>query len=163
VGHRPGRTGRRCDRQRRARHTRPELERSGQRGRPRLPRVVPLPGRQGFYLIGGTSAATPQVAALTALINERRKSNGKDPLGDVGPKLSPLSSGAFSDVAPVHERAGVVVSGDLTSNTLFQDNGAGNPFTVGPTTGWPNLDGWDMTTGFGTPWAPTFVSELANS
>lgn len=56
-----------------------------------------------------------------------------------------------------------MVSGDLTSNTLFQDNGAGNPFTVGPTTGWPTLDGWDMTTGFGTPWAPTFVSELANS
>jgi subtilase family serine protease len=121
------------------------------------------PADQGFYLIGGTSAATPQVAGLTALVDERRANDGKDPLGNVAPRLYSLTSGAFVDVAPVHQGAAGVLSGDLTSNTLFQYNGDGNPVTVGPVSGWPTLSGWDLTTGFGTPWAPTFASELAGS
>ena len=38
-------------------------------------------GPAGFYVYGGTSAATPQLAALTALANERRASEGKPPIG----------------------------------------------------------------------------------
>ena len=76
-------------------------------------------------------------------------------------KTSP--PGAFVDVTPVHEGAAGVISGDLDSNTLFDYNGDGNAVTVGPVPGWPTLAGWDMTTGFGTPSAPTYVSELAAS
>jgi len=60
------------------------------------------------------------------------------------------------------EAAGVI-SGNMDSNRLFDYNGDGNAVTVGPVPGWPTLAGWDMTTGFGTPWAPTYVSELAAS
>jgi subtilase family serine protease len=119
------------------------------------------PADQGYYLIGGTSAATPQVAGLTALLNERRASNGDGPIGHVAPKLYAIGGAAFNDVVPVHQGAGGVISGDMDSNTMFDYNGDGNPVSVGPVPGWPTLDGWDMTTGFGTPWAPTFVSELA--
>lgn len=121
------------------------------------------PDDQGFYLIGGTSAATPQVAALTALANQRRAADGKAPLGLLGPELYSLPSDAFVDVAPVHQGAASVISGDLTSNTMFDYNGDGNPVTVGPIEGWPTLNGWDMTTGFGTPWAPNYVADLAAS
>jgi subtilase family serine protease len=121
------------------------------------------PADQGFYLIGGTSAATPQVAALTALANERRESMGKAPLGNVGPRLYAIGSGAFADVAPVHQGAAGVISGNLDSNTMFSYNGDGNAVTIGSVPGWPTLTGWDMTTGFGTPWAPTYVAELTAS
>jgi len=121
------------------------------------------PDDQGFYLIGGTSAATPQVAALTALANERRESMAKAPLGNVGQRLYSLASGAFTDVGPVHQGAAGVISGDLDSNTMFSYNGDGNPVTVGSIPGWPTLAGWDLTTGFGTPWAPTYVAALAAS
>ncbi|HEU0056170.1 MAG TPA: S53 family peptidase [Gaiella sp.] len=119
------------------------------------------PADQGFYLIGGTSAATPQVAALTALANERRESMGKAPLGNVSERLYAIGSAAFTDVAPVHQGAAGVISGNLDSNTMFSYNGDGNAVAVGSVPGWPALEGWDMTTGFGTPWAPTYVAELA--
>ena len=121
------------------------------------------PDDQGFYLIGGTSAASPQVTALTALANQERAAMGKAPLGNVSEKLYSLPSSAFHDVTPVHQGAAGVVSGDLSSNTMFDDNGPGNPVTVGSIPGSPTLGGWDMTTGFGTPWAPSYVSDLAGS
>ena len=121
------------------------------------------PEDQGFYLIGGTSAATPQVAALTALANERRKAMVEPPLGNVAEKLYAIAGGAFADVLPVHQGAAGVISGNLDSNTMFDYNGDGNAVTVGSVPGWPTLAGWDLTTGFGTPWAPTYVSELAAS
>ncbi len=120
-------------------------------------------GSQGFYLIGGTSAATPQVAALSALANERRAAgpDAKAPLGNVAPRLYSLPSAAFTDVVPVHQGDAGVVSGDLTSNRLFSDNGDGNPVTPGPVDGYPTLAGYDLTTGLGTPWAPAYVAGLA--
>jgi subtilase family serine protease len=121
------------------------------------------PEDYGFYLIGGTSAATPQVAALTALANERRESMAEPPLGNVAPRLYSIAAGAFVDVAPTHQGAAGVISGNLDSNTMFDYNGDDNAVTVGSVPGWPTLAGWDMTTGFGTPWAPTYVSELAAS
>ena len=119
------------------------------------------PADQGYYLIGGTSAATPQVAALTALVNERRAAGGDAPIGQLAPRLYAIGSAAFTDVAPVHQGAAGVISGNMDSNTMFDYNGDGNAVSVGSVQGWPTLPGWDLTTGFGTPWAPTFVSELA--
>lgn len=119
------------------------------------------PADQGFYLIGGTSAATPQIAGLTALVNERRAGNGDGPIGNLAPDLYAIAGAAFTDVAPVHQGAAGVISGNMDSNRMFDYNGNGNAVSVDPVPGWPTLAGWDLTTGFGTPWAPTFVSELA--
>jgi subtilase family serine protease len=118
------------------------------------------PDQQGFYLIGGTSAASPQVAALTALVNERRAGLVKAPVGNLAPLLYSLPSNAFTDVAPIHQGAVGVASGDLNTNAMFQYNADGS-VSLGPVAGWPVLTGWDMTTGFGTPWAPSFVADLA--
>lgn len=117
--------------------------------------------QQGIYIFGGTSAATPQVAALTALLNEHRASLNEDPIGDLASALYSASSGDFNDVAPIHQGAIGVLSGDLTSNTMFDYNGNGNAVTVGSVPGSPTLPGWDMTTGFGTPWAPNFINDLS--
>jgi hypothetical protein len=53
-----------------------------------------------------------------------------------------------------------VISGDLTSNRMFDYNGDGVPVSRDAVTGWPVLGGYDMTTGWGTPDAPAFVTGL---
>jgi subtilase family serine protease len=115
--------------------------------------------QQGLYLIGGTSAATPQVAALTALVNQSRNAASKSPVGNLSSLLYSLPSSAFTDVVPVHQGAAGVVSGDMTSNAMFVFNPDGS-VSPGPVSGWPVLAGYDMTTGLGTPWAPNFVADL---
>jgi subtilase family serine protease len=124
------------------------------------------PADQGFYIIGGTSAATPQIAALTALVNQTRAGKSEAPIGNLNTKLYSLPATAFNDVAPIHQGAGGVISGDLKNNAMFQIGGNGSSATVGPVLGWPviggsGLNGYDMTTGLGTPWAPNFVADLS--
>jgi len=75
--------------------------------------------------VGGTSASSPTVAAVIALVNDFRISNGKAPLGFLNPLIYANPS-AFNDI----------VSG---SNPGCGTNG----FTA--------RTGWDPVTGLGTP------------
>jgi subtilase family serine protease len=113
-------------------------------------------GPAGFYLYGGTSASSPQVAGLTALAAEQAGHG----LGNINPAIYANPS-AFADVLPVHQGAASVISGELTTNRMFDYNGDGQPVTWDPVPGWPVLPGYDMTTGWGTPNAPAFVAALA--
>ena len=126
-------------------------------------------GPAGFYLYGGTSAASPQVAALTALAVQKAGHG----LGNINSALYQHPS-AFTDVAPIHQGAPNVISGELTSTGMFDYNGDGQPVTWDPVPGWavnPCVDGsipgcdattsYDMTTGWGTPNAPAYVTALA--
>jgi hypothetical protein len=55
-----------------------------------------------------------------------------------------------------------VISGELTSNRMFDYNGDGVAVSWDPVPGWPTTPGFDLTTGFGTPWAPAYVTGLAS-
>jgi hypothetical protein len=44
---------------------------------------------------------------------------------------------------------------------MFDYNGDGLPVTWNAVTGSPTTTGYDQTTGWGTPWAPSYVSGLA--
>ncbi|MCL2584362.1 MAG: hypothetical protein FWE35_18100, partial [Streptosporangiales bacterium] len=118
-----------------------------------------------FY--GGTSAASPQTAALTALVNAARASAGKSPLGFLAPMLySGIgASSAYTDIVPEHlgsapatfsgaeadGSASVSKSvGDLVDNQMWDVSVAGYPTTTG----------YDATTGWGTPNAQAFVADL---
>ncbi|HKT45474.1 MAG TPA: S53 family peptidase [Gaiellaceae bacterium] len=116
--------------------------------------------RSGWHVYGGTSAASPQVAALTALAAQERKAAGKPPLGNINPLLYAHPKW-FTDVKPVTE--GAAQSGQLVSNRDWDYNGDGSAVTQDAVTGWPTLTGYDMTTGLGTPYAPAYVSGLAHS
>lgn len=111
--------------------------------------------RVGWHVYGGTSAASPQVAALTALAVEK----AGHPLGNIDSTLYANPS-AFTDVVPTHEGSPDIISGDLTTNRMFDYNGDGLPVTWDPVPGWPVLGGYDMTTGWGTPDAPAYVAAL---
>lgn len=113
--------------------------------------------RAGWHVYGGTSASSPQVGGLVALLNEQREAAGKGPIGHLAPKLYQIGAAGFRDIQPVVE--GTATSGRLVNNRLFQYNADGS-VSFGPIHGWPTTSGWDMTTGFGSPWAPTFLSEL---
>ncbi len=119
--------------------------------------AFPTYQRAGWHVIGGTSAATPQLAALTALANQERKAANKAPLGNINPAIYSNTSW-FTDVLPVTE--GTAASGVLDNNQLWQYNPDGS-VSPGPVAGWPTLTGYDMTTGLGTPNAAAYVSGLA--
>jgi subtilase family serine protease len=109
---------------------------------------------------GGTSAASPQVAALTALAEEERTAAHKAPLGNIDPLIYANPSW-FTDVTTVTD--GSALSGMLVNNREWDSNGAGNAVTPDAVPGWPVLTGYDMTTGLGTPDASAYVSGLASS
>ncbi|KAM3454511.1 hypothetical protein MY3296_002968 [Beauveria thailandica] len=88
-------------------------------------------------IVDGTSASAPIFAAVVALLNDARLARGKAPLGFLNPWIYSVASrgGGFVDVV--------------------------NGSTVGcNTTGFPATQGWDMASGFGTPWFPK-LKELA--
>jgi subtilase family serine protease len=120
-----------------------------------------------WTFFGGTSAATPQTAALVALVNAARAPQGKQPIGFLDPLLyGGVGASAYTDIVPQHygtapktfAGAEVGVSGpvlksvgDLQDNQLWQV----------PIAGYPTTTGYDATTGWGTPNASAFVGALA--
>lgn len=121
-----------------------------------------------WTFFGGTSAATPQTAALVALANAARAGEGKQPLGFLDPLLYQNGIGAadYSDIVPMSygsapktfEGSDVGVGGtvlksvgDLVDNQLWEF----------PAAGYPTTTGYDATTGWGSPKAPQFVAALA--
>jgi subtilase family serine protease len=114
--------------------------------------------RVGWHTVGGTSASTPQVAAVVALANEQQAASGEPPLGALNPLLYKVGNGpAFRDIVPVKQ--GTAVSGELKNNQLFVFNADGS-VSPGPVAGLPTLVGWDLTTGFGSPRVPAFVAAV---
>ena len=106
-----------------------------------------FPGvRVGWHTIGGTSASSPQLAGLIALVNQERHTLGKGSIGYLNPVLYTLPSADFLDITP-HTFNSVTIS----DNSLFGS----------PVPGMPTTPGWDLTTGFGSPVATAFVSDLA--
>lgn len=79
---------------------------------------------------------------------------GKSPLGNIGPLLYDHSS-SFCDVGRVAQ--GTAASGRLANKQLWRTDADGSA-SPGPVRGWPTLGGYDMTTGLGTSWAPSYVT-----
>jgi subtilase family serine protease len=121
-----------------------------------------------WSVYGGTSAATPQTAALVALVNAARASAGKAPIGFLDPILyGSVGTSDYTDIVPQHYGTasatfsgsevgvnGTVAKsvGDLQDNQLWQV----------PIAGYPTTSGWDATTGWGVPNASAFVADLAS-
>jgi subtilase family serine protease len=99
---------------------------------------VSVPGiPAGFYIFGGTSAGSPQWAAIAALANQK----AKHPLGYLNPMLYAIGSEHPSD---------------------FHDITVGNNKLVGTPFGYNATSGWDDATGWGTPNVSNLVNDLAS-
>ncbi len=110
----------------------------------------PYPGAWG--LVGGTSASTPELAGLVALVNQLRSQTGKQPIGYMNPVLYTLPARDFNDIIPqtFGEGPGVTVVDDNSNDAV------GVP-------GYKTTAGYDLTTGLGSPNAYWFVHDLADT
>jgi subtilase family serine protease len=100
---------------------------------------VPLGGASGWYSVGGTSAGSPQWAALLAIANSMRVANRKARLSGASTVLYSLSK--QSAAANFHS---------VTSGT----NGSCGTLCTATA-------GYDYVTGIGTPAAASLISVLA--
>ncbi|MEM3638022.1 MAG: S53 family peptidase [Conexivisphaerales archaeon] len=100
---------------------------------------VSFPGiPTGFYVVGGTSAGSPQWAAIAALANQK----AGHPLGYLNPLLYSIGKGS-----------------DYSSD--FHDITTGNNKLVGTSVGFTAGTGWDDATGWGTPNVSNLINDLA--
>ena len=95
-------------------------------------------------------------AALTALAVQRAGHG----LGNINNAIYTHSS-AFTDVLNTRQGSPSIISGDLSTNRMFDYNGDGLRVSWDAVPGWDTTAGYDMTTGFGTPNAPAYVAALA--
>ncbi len=102
--------------------------------------------RVGWHIIGGTSASTPQLAAMVALTNQLADQNHTSHVGYLNPLLYKLSASDFNDIVPLTFNAVT-----LADNSLFGSGIAGMAVTPG----------YDLATGFGSPKADSLVPDLA--
>jgi len=101
---------------------------------------LPCIGAKGpvFFIVGGTSAGSPQWAAIAALANQAA---GKS-LGDLNPVL-------------------YTIGGDSTRYANdFHDITVGNNQLIGTPVGFPATTGWDDASGWGTPNVANLVLDL---
>lgn len=92
---------------------------------------------------GGTSAATPVVAAIIGLLNDARFRVGKGPLGFINPWLYAIGFTSLNDITG---------GGSIGCNGVNGQTGAVIPGGgVIPYASWNATVGWDPVTGLGTP------------
>jgi subtilase family serine protease len=96
-------------------------------------------GFPAFFIIGGTSAGSPQWASIFALVNECRASLGLGPRGFANPAIYSLAGVGFHDII------------------------VGNNKLVGTPVGFSAAEGWDDATGWGTPNVADLVPRLAGA
>jgi len=117
--------------------------------------------RLGWHVYGGTSASSPQAAALTAVGNQLRAAAHKAPVGNLNQLVYSASfprSTAFADVVP--HTYGTTPSGHMDSNRLW-DIGSDGFLTPDPVPGYPTTAGYDVTTGWGVPAGPAYLAALS--
>ena len=123
-----------------------------------------IEGPPAWGVFGGTSASSPQVAALTAIANAARKAASKGPIGDLNTVI--YGSGfnhasAFRDIVPQTFGTGIP-SGVLDSNRIW-DLAADGSLVPDPVTGFLTTGGYDLTTGWGSPKATGYIAALVAS
>lgn len=92
-----------------------------------------------FFIVGGTSAGSPQWAAIAALADQKAGTS----LGDLNPAIYAIGNDAGKYASDLH---------DIT---------VGNNQLVGTPVGFSAATGWDDASGWGTPNVTNLVADLA--
>ena len=108
--------------------------------------TTPLSGDTGWFSVGGTSAGTPQWAAIVALANQKRQAVGKGAIGN----------GLNGIVYDIYNGYAALDGPNQDYTDCFNDIIFGQ---AGP---WFAIPGYDMATGVGTPEADHLIDTMAN-
>jgi subtilase family serine protease len=101
-----------------------------------------LNGVPRWFVVGGTSASSPEWAGLLAIVNQARALAGHGPLGQPHAAIYALAEGP-------------------SYSSALHDITTGDNIEAGSTVGFSAGTGWDMATGWGTPGAASVVSHLS--
>lgn len=135
---------------------------------PAPPAAGQAPSKTVWQSIGGTSAASPEVAGLVALAAQKASETlgrqvGIGALNDI---IYALPSRDFNDIVP--HQFGTEKQVAIESNALYYN--ASVLSKLGPTAippvpvpGFPVMQGYDMATGLGSPKAVRFVLDVARA
>jgi subtilase family serine protease len=102
-----------------------------------------LPTGPVLFIVGGTSAGSPQWAAITALANEARANLGKSLIGG---NLNPTLYSIYHSARYA---------------TDFHDITVGNNILVGSKVGYSATTGYDLASGIGTPIVDQLIVDIA--
>jgi subtilase family serine protease len=105
-----------------------------------------------IYLVGGTSAGSPQWAAIFALVDQSRAQAGRGPLGFANAALYGLASSGRHGFG----------SDSRNSNSDFHDITVGNN-ALDSTVGFSAGPGYDLASGLGTPNVSNLVHDLTTA
>jgi subtilase family serine protease len=146
--------------------------------------LISIPGQspeQVYQVVGGTSLATPMFSALWAIANQEALAGGGAELGQAAPYLYTLPAGTVSDIVPVTSATNVTGSIQDSHGTkkysaarlagtsptqhefvsalwdIFTEEEAAAVVSFGTDFGLNTAEGWDNTTGVGTPNAQAFA------
>jgi len=106
--------------------------------------VLVVYGGFGFpvlFIVGGTSAGSPQWAGITALVNQARANAGKGPIGDLNPAL-------------------YAIYHSTRYSTDFHDITVGSDQLVGTPVGFSAGTGYDVASGIGSPVVDQLIVDL---
>ncbi len=99
----------------------------------------------GWYVVGGTSASSPEWAAMTVIADQISKAKYGDDLGYINPALYRIGSNPARYAADFYD---VTTGKNQTDPTI---------------PGYPATTGWDPVTGLGTPNAAVFLPDLVEA
>ncbi len=102
-------------------------------------------GFPGRFIVGGTSAGSPQWAGIVALANQARANLGKGPIGG---NLNPTLYSIYHSARYA---------------TDFHDITFGNDTLTGSTVGYSATTGYDLASGIGTPIVDQLIVDLASA
>ncbi len=106
--------------------------------------------RQGYVAVGGTSAGTPQWAAIIALANELRARQLKPPVGLVNPVLYEIAKNKQAYAQDFHD---ITAGNNALDLTPFGLDVSQFGFAAAP--------GYDLATGLGTPNVANLLADLS--
>ena len=113
--------------------------------------VLVVYGGFGFpvlFIVGGTSAGSPQWAGIGALANQARAGMGKGPIGDLNPTLYAIYHGT-----------GIYTAASYGND--FHDITVGNDQLIGSSVGYSAGVGYDLASGIGSPRVANLVADIA--
>jgi subtilase family serine protease len=146
--------------------------------------LISIPGQspeQVWQVVGGTSLSTPMFSALWAIANQEALDGGGTELGQAAPYLYSLPARTLHDIVPVTSKTNVTGSvQDVNGTTeysaaqladatptehkfvsalwdIFPNVATAAVVSFGTDPGLKTAQGWDNTTGVGTPNAQAFA------